>query len=234
MKTYKDLVGDGGSDVVAQVERLQGAIAHRLSQVRHIVAIASGKGGVGKSTVVAQLAMTLARDGLRVAVLDADVNGPSQVRLCGVGAAPLVPGTDGLHVPRNKMGVGVLSFASVFGENESVEFQTVAQGESFTWRATREFMTLAQFLASVEWGELDMLLVDLPPGAERTFQFAEFLGPNTAFVLVTVPSDLARGVVNRSLVALNKVPNSVLGYVENMAGYYCSDCNAIKLSLIHI
>ena len=73
-----------------------------------------------------------------------------------------------------------------------------------------------------------MLLFDLPPGAERTVQYADFLGPKTAFVLVTIPSEVARGVVARSLAALSKGRNRVLGYVENMSGYYCRDCDAIK------
>jgi Mrp family chromosome partitioning ATPase len=71
-------------------------------------------------------------------------------------------------------------------------------------------------------------MVDLPPGAERTVQFADFLGPRTAFLLVTIPSEVARGVVARSVAALSKGPNRLLGYVENMSGYFCRDCNAIK------
>ena len=71
-------------------------------------------------------------------------------------------------------------------------------------------------------------MFDLPPGAERTVQYADFLGPQTSFVLVTIPSEVSRGVVARSVAALSKGPNRVLGYVENMSGYYCRDCNAIK------
>ena len=71
-------------------------------------------------------------------------------------------------------------------------------------------------------------MFDLPPGAERTVQYADFLGPRTSFVLVTIPSEVSRGVVARSVAALSKGPNRVLGYVENMSGYYCRDCNAIK------
>src|SRR4029453_7185978 len=87
---------------------------------------------------------------------------------------------------------------------------------------------LAEILASFEWGELDLLMFDLPPGADRTVQYADFLGPRTSFVLVTIPSEVSRGVVGGSVAALSKGPNRVLGYVENMSGYYCRDCNAIK------
>jgi Mrp family chromosome partitioning ATPase len=81
---------------------------------------------------------------------------------------------------------------------------------------------------SFDWGVLDLLMFDLPPGAERTVQYADFLGPRTSFVLVTIPSEVARGVVARSAAALSRGSNRVLGYVENMSGYYCRDCDAIK------
>jgi ATP-binding protein involved in chromosome partitioning len=117
---------------------------------------------------------------------------------------------------------------SVIPESEALEFESAASGESHTWRATKEFALLGEILRSFEWGALDLLMFDLPPGAERTVQYADFLGPRTSFVLVTIPSQVARGVVARSVAALSKGPNRILGYVENMSGYYCRDCNAIK------
>jgi ATP-binding protein involved in chromosome partitioning len=117
---------------------------------------------------------------------------------------------------------------SLVPESEALDFESVADGESHTWRATREFALLAEILESFEWGALDLLMVDLPPGAERTVQYADALGPRTSFLLVTIPSEVARGVVARSVAALSKGPNRLLGYVENMSGYYCRDCDAIK------
>ena len=117
---------------------------------------------------------------------------------------------------------------SMIPESESLEFESTAQGESHTWRATKEFALLGEILGSFEWGALDLLLFDLPPGAERTVQYADFLGPRTSFLLVTIPSEVSRGVVARSVAALSKGPNRLLGYVENMSGYYCRDCNAIR------
>ena len=117
---------------------------------------------------------------------------------------------------------------SLIPESEALEFESAAHGESHTWRATREFALLGEILGSFEWGALDLLMFDLPPGAERTVQYADFLGPRTSFLLVTIPSEVSRGVVARSVAALSKGPNRVLGYVENMSGYYCRDCNAIK------
>jgi Mrp family chromosome partitioning ATPase len=117
---------------------------------------------------------------------------------------------------------------SLIPESEALEFDSAAQGESHTWRATREFALLSEILGSSDWGTLDLLLFDLPPGAERTVQYADFLGPRTSFLLVTIPSEVALGVVARSVAALSKRPNRLRGYVENMSGYYCRDCNAIK------
>src|SRR5205085_7189809 len=131
-------------------------------------------------------------------------------------------------LPRTTNGIAVFSMGSVIPESEALEFESAAQGESHTWRATREFSLLSEILGSFEWGALDLLMFDLPPGAERTVQYADFLGPRTSFVLVTIPSEVARGVVARSVAALSKGPNRVLGYVENMSGYFCRDCNAIR------
>lgn len=229
MKSYYDIVGDGGSKIVEQVVEQRERIARSLSAVRHRVAVGSGKGGVGKSTLTSEIARALRRRGLGVAILDADLNGPSQARLAGVAAAPLVPGPDGgLCMSRSADGIGVVSVGSLVPESQAVEFDSVVGGDSHIWRATREFAFLGQLLGAVRWGELDFLLIDLPPGAERTYQYAEFLGPDTAFVLVSTPSELARGIVSRSVAALRGTPNRLLGYVENMCGYYCAGCDEVR------
>ena len=228
MKSYNDIVGDGGSRVLEQVAEQRARITAGLAGVRHLVAIGSGKGGVGKSTLTLHLAGALRARGLRIGILDADFNGPSQARMAGVQGAVFVPGTDKVSLPRTINGIAVFSMGSLIPESEALEFESAAQGESHTWRAIREFTLLSEILASFEWGTLDLLLFDLPPGAERTVQYADFLGPRTSFVLVTIPSEVARGVVARSAAALSKGSNRVLGYVENMSGYYCRDCKAIK------
>jgi len=228
MKRYHDIVGDGGSGILEQVAEQRARIADGLAGVRHLVAVGSGKGGVGKSTLTLHLAGALRARGLRIAILDADFNGPSQARMAGVQGALFVPGSHKVSLPRTTNGIAVFSMGSVIPESEALEFESAAQGESHTWRATREFALLGEILGSFEWGALDLLMFDLPPGAERTVQYADFLGPQTSFLLVTIPSEVARGVVARSVAALSKAPNRLLGYVENMSGYYCRDCDAIK------
>jgi ATP-binding protein involved in chromosome partitioning len=244
VKRYHDIVGDGGSRILEQVAEQRARIADGLAGVRHLVAVGSGKGGVGKSTLTLQLASALCERGLRIAILDADFNGPSQARMAGVRDALFVPGSQKVSLPRTTNGIGVFSLGSVIPESEALEFDSVAHGESHTWRATREFALLGDILASFEWGVLDLLLFDLPPGAERTAQYADFLAafdnarstpfdgaqarPRVSFVLVTIPSEVSRGVVARSVAALSKGSTRIIGYVENMSGYYCRDCNAIK------
>lgn len=228
VKNYHDIVGDGGSRILEQVTEQRARITDGLSGVRHLVAVGSGKGGVGKSTLTLHLAEALRASGLRIAILDADFNGPSQARMAGVQGALFVPGSHKVSLPRNKNGIAVFSMGSLIPESEALEFDSAARGESHTWRATKEFALLGDILASFEWGALDLLLLDLPPGADRTVQYADFLGPQVAFLLVTIPSEVSRGVVARSVAALSKGPNRLLGYVENMSGYYCRDCNAIK------
>jgi Mrp family chromosome partitioning ATPase len=156
--------------------------------------------------------------------------------MAGVQGALLVPGSHKVSLPRTRNGIAVFSMGTVIPESEALEFESAAHGESHTWRATREFALLGEILESFEWGAIDLLMFDLPPGAERTVQFADFLGsfdsaqgkPRVSFLLVTIPSEVARGVVARSVAALSKGPNHLLGYVENMSGYYCRDCSSIK------
>ena len=228
MKSYYDIAGDGGSRVLEQVGEQRARIADGLAGVRHLVAVGSGKGGVGKSTLTLHLAGALRARGLRIAILDADFNGPSQARMAGVQEGLFVPGRHKVALPRTSDGIAVFSMGSVIPESEALDFESAAHGESHTWRATKEFALLGEVLGAFEWGALDLLMFDLPPGAERTVQYADFLGPRASFVLVTIPSEVARGVVARSVAALAKGPNSLLGYVENMSGYYCRDCDAIK------
>jgi ATP-binding protein involved in chromosome partitioning len=244
VKTYHDIAGDGGSRILEQVAEQRARIADGLAGVRHLVAVGSGKGGVGKSTLTLHLAEALRARGLRIAILDADFNGPSQARMAGVQQALFVPGSSKVALPRTANGIGVFSMGSLIPESTALAFDSVAQGESHTWRATREFALLGEILGAFDWGALDLLMFDLPPGAERTVQYADFLGsfdgaqtrpfdaaqgrPRTSFLLVTIPSEVARGVVARSIAALSSRANRLLGYVENMSGYYCRDCKTVK------
>lgn len=228
MRTYSQIEGDGGSAVAEQIAGLEAAIARRMAGIRHVVAVGSGKGGVGKSTLTRQLGAVLAAQGRRVGILDADLNGPSQALLNGVRNVPPLPGEEGLLLPVSRDGLKVLSVGSLLVEGEALTWPSASPRHTHVWRATRELAKLAELLSAVHWGPLDVLLVDLPPGPERTAQFADFLGPQAAVVLVSIPSALARGVVARSVSALGALPNRLLGYVENMSGYACAGCATVR------
>ena len=195
MKSYHDIAGDGGSRILEQVAEQRTRITDGLAGVRHLVAVGSGKGGVGKSTLTMHLASALRARGLRIAILDADFNGPSQARMAGVQGALFVPGRHKVALPRTRNGIGVFSMGSLVPESEALEFDSTAQGESQTWRATREFALLGEILGSFEWGALDVLMFDLPPGAERTVQYRRF---SRASDLVPARHDPFRGGAGRS------------------------------------
>lgn len=228
MRTYSQITGDGGSGVAEQIAELEASIARRMAGIRHVVAVGSGKGGVGKSTLTRQLGAVLAAEGKRIGILDADLNGPSQAVLAGVQNVPPLPGEEGLLLPVSRDGLKVLSVGSLLAEGEALTWPSATPRHTHVWRATRELAKLAELLAAVHWGPLDLLLVDLPPGPERTAHFADFLGPQAAVVLVSIPSALARGVVARSVSALSPLPNRLLGYVENMSGYACAGCGTVR------
>ena len=182
-----------------------------LAQVSNVVCIGSGKGGVGKSTITANLAAALAADGKRVGVLDADVWGYSIPRMFDVkGRPPVSP--ERKIVPLEAGGVKIMSIGFFVEEDAAV-----------VWRGPMLHKALTQFLEDVEWGELDFLLVDLPPGTGDVSMTLAQLLPQAQFVIVTTPQQTAQKVARRSADMANKVNLEVAGVIENMAGFVAPD-----------
>ena len=194
MKRYHDIAGDGGSRILEQVAEQRTRITDGLAGVRHLVAVGSGKGGVGKSTLTLHLAGALRARGLRIAILDADFNGPSQARMAGVQGALFVPGSHKVALPRTSNGIGVFSMGSVIPESEALDFESAAHGESHTWRATREFSLLGEILGSFEWGALDLLMFDSAAGSRADRPICRF---SRTADLVRPRDDPFRGVTGR-------------------------------------
>jgi ATP-binding protein involved in chromosome partitioning len=221
MKKYKDIVGDGGSDIIGQVEAQQGRLRERLASVRAAVAIVSGKGGVGKSALTANLACCLAQSGSRVGVLDADLNGPTMAKMLGVRGQRLVVAPAGVEPPRTSLGVKVMSMDLLLASDSApLAWDAETQAEAHTWRGSMEASALREFLADTNWGELDVLLLDLPPSTDRLVTVASLVERLAGTVVVTIPSDVSHLVVRKSITVASQMKAPVLGLVENMAGLF--------------
>ena len=227
IRTYFDLTDPDRSQLGTQVGDQRERVKERLAPVRHVVAVMSGKGGVGKSFVTAALATALARRGRTVGVLDADLHGPTAARMLGVHGGHLEVTATGVRPVESDDGVRVMSTDLILPEGAPLRWRE-PEHERFVWHGTLEAGMLREFLSDVDWGELDLLLVDLPPGTERLTALHELV-PNLAGVLVvTIPSDASRRAVERAVetAIAEKVP--VLGIVENMAGYRCPHCDEVS------
>lgn len=221
MKRYRDIVGDGGSDIVSQVQEQRARLGQRLAGVRHVVAVLSGKGGVGKSSLSGLLAECFAHQGWRVGVLDADLNGPSMAKILGVRGAKLVMADGSVVPPLSTLGIKVMSMDLLLpSDTAPLMWEAPTQQEAHTWRATTEANALREFLADTAWGELDLLVVDLPPGTDRLATVLALVPELSGAVIVTIPSDLAQLVVKRSITAARQAGARVLGLVENMTGLF--------------
>ncbi len=180
-----------------------------LAQVKNVICIGSGKGGVGKSSVTANLAAALAGDGKKVGVLDADVWGYSQPRMLGVGAErPKVNEERKLIPIAAHEGISVMSIGFF-----------VEQDAAVVWRGPMLHKALQQFLEDVAWGELDYLLIDLPPGTGDVSMTLAQLLPQAKFVIVTTPQPVAQKVAARSAEMATKLKLEIAGVIENMSGF---------------
>lgn len=224
IRTYHDLRDEGDSAIPGQVQEQRRRLLRRLEDVRAVVAVASGKGGVGKSAVTANLAAALARRGRRVGVLDADLNGPSMARMLGAIGQSLVDGADGVEPAAGVEGIRVISMELLQAEDDAPVRWRGPPGHGFVWESTLESGVLREFLADVRWGELDYLLLDLPPGTQQIRRVLELLPSLQRVLLVTIPSEMARSVVSRSAAMVNGVGGPASALVANMTEYVCPDC----------
>jgi ATP-binding protein involved in chromosome partitioning len=230
MRRYGDILGDGGSGVVAQVAERQARIRARLARIRHTVAVLSGKGGVGKSTLAGNLAVALAQRGLAVGVLDADLNGPSMAKILGVRDQRPAFSADGVLPAVGPLGIRVLSMDLLLPADETpVLWQGPGQQGGFVWRGTAEVSALREFLGDTAWGELDVLLVDLPPGSDRIPNLVGLVPDLDGCLIVTAPSGVSQLVVKKSVTMVRDVLKApALGLVENMGPFACPHCGAVE------
>ena len=210
MRTYHQLTDPDRSGLAEQIGAQRRRVAERLAAVSRIVAVMSGKGGVGKSYVTAHLARALGRAGRRVGVLDADLNGPTIPGLLQMSDAVELPAT-GLD------GVRCVSMGLMLGDGAPLMFKGPS-AESFVWRGAMEASALRELLGDVEWGKLDFLLFDLPPGMQRYVELCDILGNPPAVLTVTIPTPESRDAVRRAMRVAFDRGSELIGIVENMVG----------------
>lgn len=191
-------------EMTARVREKTGPKLEHLKDIKHIVAIASGKGGVGKSTVTVNLAVALSQSGARVAVMDADVYGPTVPLLMGSNGE--MPRTqDSKIIPLEKFGIKMMSLGFLLEE-----------GKAVMWRGPLVAGTVKQLLEDVAWGELDYLLVDLPPGTGDAPMSLAQLAPLTGVVIVSTPHNVASNIAGKSVSLFRHLKTPILGIAENM------------------
>lgn len=222
-RTYADLTAPDSSGMVDQVTAQLERVAARLSGVKACVAVMSGKGGVGKSLTTATLAAACADRGIRTGLLDADLVGPTAAGMSGVEPGGLVVTEDGLRPATTAAGVRIMSMELLLETDAPLAWREPGS-ESFVWRGAQERGALREFLADVIWGELDLLLVDLPPGTQRLIDLHELLPKLAGVLVVTIPSAASEAAVARSIKLACDRELSILGILENMSGYACPGC----------
>ena len=183
-----------------------------VPEVSHVIAVGSGKGGVGKSTIASNLALGLARAGARVGLMDADVYGPNLPLMLGVTATP--QSENGKILPVEAHGVKLISMGFFLKEDEPV-----------IWRGPMLHGVMKQFLGDVSWGALDYLVIDLPPGTGDVQLTLSQVIPLSGAVVVTTPQDVALLDARKAIAMFHKVNVPILGIVENMSGFVCPHCH---------
>jgi ATP-binding protein involved in chromosome partitioning len=215
----KSVIGDAPLDLTLRAQITAHAVQRTLkplATVKNVVAVASGKGGVGKSTTAANLALAWAAQGAKVGLLDADIYGPSQPLMMGLSDAK--PTMDGkLLTPPRAHGVAVMSIGFMIDSEQPM-----------VWRGPMVTQALTQLLGDTNWGELDYLVVDMPPGTGDIQLTLAQRVPVSGAVIVTTPQDIALLDARRGLKMFEKVDVRVLGVVENMSMHVCTNCGHVE------
>jgi ATP-binding protein involved in chromosome partitioning len=192
----------------------QQKLKDRMGKIKHKIAVISGKGGVGKSTVTVNLAAAFAQKGYKVGILDADIHGPSVPRLLGLEGQQVKYGPPGAFPVDGMLGLKVMSIDFFLPE----EAPTI-------WRGPLKMKAIHQFLSDIVWGELDFLFIDLPPGTgDEPLSIAQLLPELDGLVIVTMPSQLSSSVVKKAITFAERLNMPIIGVVENMSGFICPHC----------
>lgn len=225
----KNLQFGDDAKIAAQIHEQTAAVRTRLAGIKRKILVMSGKGGVGKSTITAHLAMALAARGNRVGVLDVDFNGPCLPKLLGLNGQSLTFGAQGATPIEGPLGMKIASLDFLLKDGSPTRWNGPME-LSPVWLGTLEYTVLRELLADILWGELDWWLADLPPGAaaDKPPALMSFIPDLDGAVMVTTPSALALEVVRRSVAYAREAGIRPLGLVVNMAGRSCPHCGHVE------
>ena len=191
------------------------ALSEQLGKIKHKILIISGKGGVGKSTVAANMAISLALAGKKVGLLDVDIHGPSIPKLLKLEDEKLY--SDGVKIIPSSVGDNLKVM--------SIAFMLQDKDDAVIWRGPMKFGVIKQFISDVDWGELDYLIVDCPPGTgDEPLSVVQIMENPDGAVVVTTPQDLSTSDVRKSIQFCRKLNLKVIGVIENMSGFVCPHC----------
>jgi len=217
-RTYHELPHETESGILEQVLVQRARLERRLEGVRTVAAVVSGKGGVGKSALTANLAAALALRGARVGALDADLNGPSLGRMLAAARTPLAEDEYGVRPATGAFGVRVMSMDLILAADAPLRWKGPT-ADSFIWRGSAETGALREFLSDVAWGNLEWLLIDLPPGTDRIERLLDLIPRPDIVLLIATPSEIARFVVGKSARLLRESGVPRVAIVANMTAY---------------
>lgn len=198
-----------------RMQKQRELLGHQMKYIKHVIAVISGKGGVGKSTITVNLAAAFARKGKQVGILDADIHGPSVPRLLGLTGQQVKVGPPGAFPVTGPLGMKVVS----------IDFFLPEEKIPTIWRGPLKMTAIRQFLSDIVWGKLDVLLIDLPPGTgDEPLSIAQLLPSIDGVLIVTMPSELSSAVVKKAITFARKVGMPIIGVIENMSSYICPKC----------
>lgn len=196
------------------------ALAQRMCSIKHKILVLSGKGGVGKSTVAANLAIALSKSGNKVGLLDVDIHGPSIPTILGLENTKIRPGNDENSITPITVSDNLKTM--------SIGFLLADRNDALIWRGPMKIGVIKQFLRDVEWGDLDYLIADLPPGTgDEPLSMCQLIDDIDGAVIVTTPQEVALADVRKSINFCRKLKLPVLGVIENMSGFVCPDCGKV-------
>ena len=191
-------------------------ITKNLEKIKHKLIVLSGKGGVGKSTISANLAYALSEKGYKVGLLDSDIHGPTIPKMLGVEKKQPLPSNDGINPVIVNPKLRVMSTGFLLSETDS----------PIIWRGPLKMGAIKQFIGDVKWGDLDYLIVDLPPGTgDEPLSISQLIPNNDGAIIVTTPQDVALLSVRKSINFVKKMNYPIIGIIENMSGFNCPHCD---------